>query len=130
MHVTFDVHELAQALWTASGRYEGTPDEYVDKSREMHRRWIAETAYFRWLNRGSPMGDAWADWFAAEAEYALRATAAGDVFAPDHVRQEALEVAAYHEWLRRGRVNGDPDTDWRAAETRASASEGGELRAP
>ncbi len=27
-----------------------------------------EFAYFRWIDRGRPMGDDWADWFAAESE--------------------------------------------------------------
>jgi hypothetical protein len=30
-----------------------------------------ELAYYRWVDRGCPTGDEWADWFAAEA--ALRA---------------------------------------------------------
>jgi hypothetical protein len=28
----------------------------------------SDYAYFRWIDRGRPMGDDWADWFAAESE--------------------------------------------------------------
>ena len=28
---------------------------------------IEQAAYFRWMNRGQPIGDPWADWLASEA---------------------------------------------------------------
>lgn len=78
---------------------------------------IEETAYFRWLKRGQPVGSPWVDWFAAEAEvdYGRRVPDRLDSFV-DERSQQAIEEAAYYRWVNRGRPTGDPDPDWFAAE--------------
>jgi hypothetical protein len=41
-------------------------DSFVDERLRHHV--IEQAAYFRWLNRGRPIGDPQADWFVSEAE--------------------------------------------------------------
>ncbi|HEX6473120.1 MAG TPA: DUF2934 domain-containing protein, partial [Streptosporangiaceae bacterium] len=93
-----------------------SPEMFRETSLEMYHKWVSDAAYYRWLNRGRPMGDALDDWVAAEAEYARRTAGEHDMFTPGQVRHKAVEVVAFHSWLDRGRPHGDADADWRAAE--------------
>ena len=78
---------------------------------------VEEVAYFRWLRRGQPPGDPWADWFAAETEVITGWPVPNylDSFVRWH--HQATEVTAYFRWLGRGQPPGDPLAEWFAAET-------------
>ena len=54
---------------------------------------ISAAAYFKWLDRGCPIGNDWSDWFEAE-------------------REEELQEKAFLNWLKRGKPMGDSLTDW------------------
>jgi len=81
------LEEAAYLRWVNRGRPIGSPwvdwfaaEAQVDRGRRAHdsrdsfvderpsQQAIEEAAYFRWVNRGRPIGDPGPDWFAAEAE--------------------------------------------------------------
>lgn len=118
MPVKAEVQDLTLSLFVASGR-QASPAGYEDKAREMYRTWVRDAAYYRWLNRGRPFGDAMTDWLAAETDYRRYVDSDGDVFVPAQVRRQAVEVAAYLRSLDRRPDAPDPVADWCAAESLA-----------
>lgn len=80
---------------------------------------IEKAAYFHWVDRGRPWGDALTDWSAAEADvrYGRRHGHRHGTPAGARLRRQVIREVAYLNWLARGRPWGDPLTDWLTAET-------------
>jgi Tfp pilus assembly protein PilF len=123
MPATLNVNELAHRRWEIRGRLVGSHRPALADwlaAKRLRHQLIEEAAYFRWINRGRPIGDPRADWFASEAEIASGQPVHGhwaDTFVDERLRHQLIEEAAYFRWINRGRPIGDPRADWSASET-------------
>ena len=109
--------------WLARRRYElrRKHGSYGDALADWDaaQRLVSEAAYFRWIDRGQPVGDPWADWFAAETEIADVGKPRDQVSVTsvdERLRHQLTEEAAYFRWIDRSMPFGDPLTDWAVAE--------------
>jgi hypothetical protein len=115
-------HALAHRRWQLRGSPDGSYADALadwDAAQRLRYQLVAETAYLRWLDRGQPHGDAWADWFAAETETGPGGMPEGQVSGPsvdERLRRTLAEETAYYRWIDRGRPLGDPLTDWAASD--------------
>jgi sugar (pentulose or hexulose) kinase len=111
--------ELAYFAWEIHGGGQDDGERNWREVEEMRHRIIEEKAYFKWLTRERPFGDAMADWLEAESE--VNGDSA-DHLSPsaDYLRwrltREWVAEYAYFSWVDRGRPADDALTDWYAAE--------------
>jgi hypothetical protein len=95
------VNALAYRAWTMPRwSVDSALDDWLTAQR---KQVIGEASYFRWLNRGRPIGDPDADWFAAEAEVV------------------SGRPADFRWWEERGQPSGDAWADWSAATAEAAS---------
>lgn len=121
-HGKWDLPTLSRGIREMRGRADG-PQEAATADRitaeHLLHRLIEETAYYRWIDRGRPVGDAWADWFAAEAQITGREPAKhqlSETYVNERMRHEVIAEAAYFRWIDRSRPIGDARADWLACE--------------
>ena len=66
----WDLPTLSRGIREMRGRTYGPQEaataNWITAEHLLHQ-FIAEAAYLRWIDRGRPIGDAWADWLACEA---------------------------------------------------------------
>ncbi len=111
-------HALARRRWELRGSPRGSYADALadwDAAQRVQHQLVANAAYLRWIDRGQPHGDAWADWFAAEAWAADGGPPQGEVSGSsvdEQLRRTLTEETAYYRWIDRGRPLGDPLTDW------------------